>query len=293
VHAKITSSPDERHAGGIFSGMANLAQFDVSARSREARIRALLEDLVQEHMGVRPGFRLALAVWFAKAPGADDQYLLELLTGPPFARIAEDRLSLLWKTGSEGPPYANVRTATVDYFLKLATTRPQDVVPFQQNYEVLSFDKNALPPELVEMFRVVTEPSGLIKGWYISAKDYADSKNVRNLVTRYGHARPELGLVKIGESQDFEHCHGVLHVELSQKWLPLSPEGIRAYTYYNDSLAGQGGYFLFEGGSLYEIVKFEVRTAPDYAGRLLGRTPDDRYPEVYLRAVHPPAQPAA
>jgi hypothetical protein len=273
--------------------MANLAQFDLRTRGREARIRALLEDLVQEHIGVRPQFRLALAVWFAKSPNAEDQYLLELLTGPHIEGIAEDRLSLLWKSGSEGAPYANVRATSIDYFLKLSTASPEQTAPYRDRYEVLYFDKKLLPPELLEMFQVVTEPPGLMKGWYVPARDYAESKGVGNLLSRYGQARPEVALVKTGESENFEYSHGVLHVEISQRWLPLSPEGIRAYTYYNDRLAGQAGYFLFEGGSLYEILKFEVRTAPEYAGRLLGRTPDDRYPEVYLRTVQPPAQSAA
>jgi hypothetical protein len=36
-----------------------------------------------------------------------------------------------------------------------------------------------------------------------------------------------------------------------------------------------------------------VKYAPQYAGLVLERRPDDRYLEVYLRAVPPPEQPAA
>src|SRR5205807_5177293 len=94
------------------------------------------------------------------------------------------------------------------------------------------------------------------------------------------HVRPDFGLVKTEESADFENCRGVLHVEISQKWLPLSPENIRAYTYYNDQQSGRSVYFIFEGGSLYRVLKFEVKTAPEHADKLLEKTRDDRYPEV-------------
>src|SRR5579863_1297820 len=116
-----------------FAGMANLAQFDLGTRGREARVRALLEDLVQEHMGVRPQFRLAMAVWFRKSPSADEQNLLELLTGPPIEGIARDRLSLLWKTGSASPPYVNIYATSVDDFLKLAVADPNQTALYQDN----------------------------------------------------------------------------------------------------------------------------------------------------------------
>jgi hypothetical protein len=273
--------------------MANLAQFDLGTRGREARIKALLEDLIREHTGVRPQFRLAMAVWFRKSLNANEQNLLELLTGPPIEEIVRDRLSLLWKTGSESPPYVNVYVTSTEHFLRLLSTDPDQIALYLDNREVLYFDKKLLAPQLLEVFQITTEPPGLMKGWYVPAGEYAESISVRNLLSRYSSARPHIGLVKTGESENFEYCHGVLHVEVSQRWLPLSPEGIRAYTYYNDRITGAGGYFLFEGGSLYEVLKFEVKAAPEYAGRLLGRTSDDRYPEVYLRAVYPPAQSAA
>jgi hypothetical protein len=90
----------------------------------------LLEDLVQGHIGVRPEFRLALAVWFQKSPESDDQYLLELMTGPAIREILSDRISLLWKTGNEGPPYANVRVASIEHFASLAATNPSGNYPF-------------------------------------------------------------------------------------------------------------------------------------------------------------------
>jgi hypothetical protein len=274
--------------------MANLAQFDLGTRGREARARALLEDLVEAHIGVRPQFRMGLAVWFGKSPTADDQNLLELVAGPPIKdEIARDHVPLLWKSGISGPPYVSVETMSIDHFLTLATSAPAQTTRYRDNCEVLYFDKKLVPPVLLEMFHVVTEPSGLVKGWYVPAQEYAESKSVRALLSRHGHARPEVGLVKTGESENFEYCHGVLHVEVSQRWLPLSAEGVRSYTYYNDSLTGPSGYFLFEGGSVYEILKFEVKTAPEYSGRFLGRTSDDRYPEVYLRTMYPSAQSAA
>ena len=147
--------------------------------------------------------------------------------------------------------------------------------------------------EILEIFHVITEPPGLVKGWYVPESEYTKSRNIQNLLSIHGHTKPEIGLVKTEESADFENCRGLLHVEITQKWLPLSPEGIRSYTFYNDQQTGRPVYFLFEGGALYHVLKFEVKTAPEYASRLLGKTRDDRYPEVYLRAVRPPAQPAA
>ncbi len=278
-----------------FLWMADLAQFDLKTRGREARIRALLEDLIQAHIGGRPQAHLALAVWFQKSPESDGQYLLELLSEFPIEGITGDHLSLLWKTGSQGPPYANVSWASVDYFWKLSSAYPDQVAQYRDRYEVLYFDKRLLTPQILEMFRIVTEPPGLIRGWYIPETEYAKSNSIQNLLSLWGHTRPNFGLVKIEESGDFENCRGILHVEVTQKWLPLSPEGIRPYTYYTDLQSGRPVYFLFEGGSLYQVLKFEVKTAPEYPDRLrlLGKTPHDRYPEVYLRAVHPPAQPAA
>jgi hypothetical protein len=253
----------------------------------------LLEDLVQAHIGVRPQYRLALAVWFGKSPSGDDQFLLELMTGVPIDHIAEDRLSLLWQTGSEGAPYANVRVTSVDYFTNLLQTHPDQTTAYREAYEVLYFDKKLLTPEIIEAFNVVTEPPGLIKGWYMPERQYEISDGVQSLFSSLSHAKPEVGLVKTEESGDFENCRGLLHVEVGGKWLPLSAEGIRSYSFYNDWQRGLHVHFLFEGGSIYQVLKFEVKTEPEYVGRLLGRTHDDRYPEVYLRAVHPAARPAA
>jgi hypothetical protein len=273
--------------------MANLAQFDMGIRGREARIRALLEDVTQYHRGIYPQNLLALAVWFGRSPEGQEQRLLELFSGLPNDGFANTRFSLLWKTGVERPPFVNIRATSVEHFSRLLRESPEQLAPYKENYEVLYFDKRLVSPDILDVFDVITEPPGLIKGWYITESEYEKSKSIQGLASLHEHARPEFGLVKLEESADFENSRGVLHVEVTQKWLPISPEGIRAYTYYNDYQAGRYVYFLFEGGALYKVLKFEVKTAPEYAGRLLGKTPDDRYPEVYLRAVHPLAQPAA
>jgi hypothetical protein len=101
-----------------------------------------------------------------------------------------------------------------------------------------------------------------------------------------------LGIVKTWESPDFQTCKAIVHLEIRQQWLPSSPEGVRVYGFYAEWTRGRPGYFLAEGGALYSIEKFEVIYAPDYASLVLERRPDDRYLEVYLRAVHPPEQPA-
>jgi hypothetical protein len=273
--------------------MADLAQLDLRTRGGEARLRALLEDLTEYHTGIYPQNRLALAVWFRKSLENQEQHLLELFSGLPGERIAQSRFSLLWKTGSEGPPFVDLSASSVDSFSHLVDVSPEQANPYRENHEVLYFDKNLLNSQILEWFQVITEPPGLIKGWYIAEDEYARAKSVQSLMSMHGHTRPEVGLVKTEESADFENCRGLLHVEVSQKWLPLSPEGIRSYAFYRDQQTGSSGFFLFEGGSLYHVLKFEVKTAPEYASRLMGKTRDDRYPEVYLRAVHPPARTAA
>ncbi|HWZ42741.1 MAG TPA: hypothetical protein VNW97_04660 [Candidatus Saccharimonadales bacterium] len=276
--------------------MGNLAQFDLKPRGgEEARTRALLEDLAEYHIGIYPQNRLALAIWFEKSAVRQEQNLLELFSGLPTEGITDSRFSLLWKTGVEGPPFVNLRATSVDYFSTLLRSHPGEVARYRHNCEVLYFDKNLLNPEVLGAFRVITEPAGLIKGWYISEDEYSKSKNIQGLLSLHGHSRHNFGLIKTEESSDFENCRGILHVEESQNWVPLSPEGLQPYTFYNDQQNGRRVYFVFEGGSLYQVLKFEVKTDQEYADRfrLLRKTPNDRYPEVYLRAVRLPAQPTA
>jgi len=271
--------------------MAELAQIDWKAKSHEARTRALLEDLVEYHKGVYPHNRLALAIWYAKSPAEQDQNLLELFTGPVAEQFANTKFSLLWKTGSESPPYVNLQAVSVEYFSRLLKQSPAQIEGYRQHYEVVYFDKSLLTPDILEVFKVVTEPTGLMKGWYIDSDEYTRSKSIQELLSIHRHARPHFGLVKIEESSDFENCRGLLNIEANQRWVALSPEGIRTYTYYADYEKGQPVYFLFEGGALFQLLKIEVKTAPEYANRVLEKTRDGRYPEVYLRAVHP-SQPA-
>jgi hypothetical protein len=273
--------------------MANLAQFDLKPSGEEARTRALLEDLTEYHTGVYEHNNLALAVWFGKTPKSQEHSVLELFSGIPKQSIAESRFSLHWRAGSEAPPFVNLRATSVEYFSSLLSAHSDQVAPYMDRFEVLYFDTKLLSREILDAFKIVTEPHGIIKGWYVSESEYVKSRSIQHLLSLHGHARPNLGLVKTGESDDFENCRGLLHIEVGQRWVPLSPEGLQPYAYYNDLQSGRPVYFLFEGGSLYQVLKFEVKTAPEYAGRLLGKTINDRYPEVYLRAVHPSAQPTA
>jgi len=152
-----------------------------------------------------------------------------------------------------------------------------------------------LTPEILEVFNVITEPSGLLKGWYVSVDQFAKPPfaTVRSLLAAYGGARPYVGIVKVEESADFEYCRGLLHTEISQRWLPFNTiGGLSIHQFYEDFEAGHPGYFLFEGGSLYQIQKFELKMAPEYSARVLEGTRDGRYVEVYLHAVHPSDQPA-
>lgn len=277
--------------------MADLAQLDLAAKGGEARLRAHLEDFVEYYFNIKiPGHdQLALVMWFGKSPQTSEHNLLALFAGYEINRIVPyaQRVPLLWKIESTGPPFVNVFTTSVDYFTGQLSLNPQSVAGYRDRCEVLYFRKQLLNKQIMFAFDVVTEPSGLMKGWYVSADEYVQSGGaVRKLLASHSQ-RPEIGLVKMQESPDFENCRGLLHVEVEQKWLPLSPAGLSNHTFWNDWLAKRPGYFLFQGGSLYQVVRFEVKTAPEYSTRVLEKTRDDRYPEVYLRAVHQPEQPAA
>ncbi len=275
--------------------MADLAQLDMKTKGAEARLRALLEDLIDYYKGVYPGQPLALAVWFAKSPAeSSEQNLLVLFHGSPLSRIVlSDHQSLVWKTGLEAPPFVNIHCTSVDYFARELGSNAESLARYFDRPDVLYFEKRLLPPPILQKFNVITEPAGLIKGWYLTSSDYERHMTVRRLLASRQQLRPAIGLVKTMEAPDSENCRGLIHVEINQQWLPLSAAGLTAYTYYNDWQDGRPGYLLFEGGSLYKIDKFEVKTAPEYEKKVLEKLRDDRYPEAYLRAVHPPEQPAA
>lgn len=275
--------------------MADLAQIDLKTKGSEARLRALLEDLIDYYKGVYPTQRLALAVWFGKAAQSADQNLLVLFAGSPLKRIVlSERQSLAWKTGLDEPPFVNIYATSVEYFAEQLGASPQSLSAFFDHCEVLYFDKQALnSQDILRAFNVVTEPSGLIKGWYITGSEYGRAPTVRSLLAAHGHIRPPLGIVKIWESPDFETCRALMHAEFTQRWLPISEGGLPAHTYYNDFQDGRPGYLLLQGGSLYKLVKFEIRTSPKYSDLVLDGLPDGRYPEVYLRAVQSRQEPAA
>ncbi len=275
--------------------MADLAQLDLKARGGEARLRALLEDLINYYKGrIYPGYQLALVAWFGKSAGKPEHNLLALFTGPPMNKIAfSQRQSLLWKTGSEQPPFANIYATSVDYFTEQLRVNAAELRQYFDSFEVLYFDKQALNADILAAFKVITEPSGLMKGWYVGEDEYREWRAGRYDLRTRQRARAEIGLVKTEESRDFEYCRGLIHVEVNQRWLPLSSGALGTHSFFNDLENGHPGYFIFEGGSLYRLLKIEVKTCPEYSGRVLEKLRDDRYPEVYLRAVHPPERAAA
>jgi len=278
--------------------MAHLAELDLTTKGGEAKLRALLEDLVEAYKDANAGCRLALAVWYGKRSGQEEQNLLLLYAGPPRETFdGSERQPLFWKAGSQGPPFARVHATSLDYFLKRLLLESPDLRSYFENFEVLYFEKDLLDEQILQRFNVIAEPSGLTKGWYIDAVDYAKYTTIRGLLGRYGSLRPDVGLVKVEESADFEHCRGVLHAEIDKGigrwWLPQSPDALSGTASYDDYLNGRPGCFLFQGGALYRILRFEVKTAPQYAAKVLQKRRDDRYAEVYLRAVRPSEEPAA
>lgn len=273
--------------------MADLAQLDLKTKGAEARLRALLNDTVEMYQGVRSGHRLAFAVWFGKSAGSSDQNLLELFPSPQSSEIISTRFSLQWRSGSESPPFVNLYATSVNHFSKLLDSNADEVKAFLENPEVLYFDKQLLTERILRAFNVITEPPGLLKGWYVTAEHFQETPSLRALLSVYSGFRPQIGLVKVSESADFQNCRGLLQVEVGQRWIPLSLKALAVHTFFNDLQDGRSGYFLFEGGSLYQLLKFEVKTAPEYSTRVLEQLPDARYPEVYLRAVRPAEQPAA
>jgi len=202
------------------------------------------------------------------------------------------RFPLRWRTGEEGPPFAEVNWTSVDHFSQLLTSDRQAVGRFFDGPEVLCFDRKILSEDILEEFNILTEPPHLMKGWYVEA-DRAKNKTIRDLLSFYDAVKPHIGLVKTFDSPDAENCRGLIHGEIGERWLPLSLNGLKNYTFYNELQQGVPGFFLFRGGALYRILKFEEKTASEYSNLVLKRLPDDRYPEVYLRSVHLSEKPAA
>ena len=276
--------------------MGNLASLDMRARGGEARLRALLEDLVQYYVGVYPENPLALAVWFEKIPDRPDQNLLVLFGGKLSNEITvTPRQSLGWKTGVEGPPFLEVHATSVGHFTQQLIAQPASLSRYRDRAEVLYFDKKHLSGDVTRFFNVITAPSGLIGAWYLDRDTYDRYVKGEFTLRSQTSSQPNLGIVKTEESPDFVHAKALPHMEFSRRWLPLSPAALPPYSWYSDVLRGRPGYLLLEGGALYQILKFEVKTAPEYPTRfqLLDKLPDDKYPEIYLRAVLPTERAAA
>lgn len=271
--------------------MASLAELNLPSRANQARLRALLNDVVQERIGVRAESRLALAVWFRK--GSEPvQNLLELSTaelGDAFADPVQ--FSLHWKSGSDSPPHVKIYATSVRNFSRLLASDRQKLSPFFEQYEVLFADKNVLTQEITNEFKIVTAPSGLVEGWYIDQDHYTG--NLATLAATYGRFNKQIGIVRTWESPDFQSCKGILHVEVNQRWVPLSPVGLTVHTFYNDWLHENSGYFLFEGGSVYRVSGFEAKTNSEYSSLVLEKARDDKYVEVSLRSVRPTQESAA
>jgi len=275
--------------------MADLAQLNLTSKGSEARLRALMQDVVDFHTNIYPHNRLALAVWFA-GKGGDTQQLLELFGGLPKGSgsfASPVRFSLLWKSDSQDPPYVEIRASSVDHFSELLASDSPEIGRFFDRPEVLYFDKGLLDDAIISAFHIVTEPAGLIKGWYVTADQLKKLKSTKNLVSSYSNLKPHFGLVKVEESPDFEYSRALIHVEVGGKWLPISLDGLKVYTFFNDLQDQNPGVFLLKGGSIYRPLKFEEKVAPEYSAIVLERLPDDRYPEVYLRSVRLPEEPAA
>jgi hypothetical protein len=273
--------------------MANLPQIDWEVISIEPYLRSLLEDFVDHYKSVGPtlfpGSQLALAVWYQKQRQSDRQHLLMLFTEPPpLLRIEKLEQRLLWNTGPGGPPLVEIDWTSVGYFKRELGQNPNSLTMYRENFEVLYFKRDLVDPAVLKAFRVVTEPDGLIQGWYVDPEEFSKLARPRILLQHYIPYKPQLGLLKTFEAPDFQTCRGLIHGEFDQFWLPASPGQLRVHDFYNDYLNSRPGYLLFEAGSLYKIEKFEVILKPSYSAIVLRPLPDDRYPEVYLRTVHSP-----
>lgn len=275
------------NAGGT-ENMADLAKIDLATAFEERKIRALLEDRIDDLKGQYPDREVAIAVWYDKSPQKWEQKILVLWTGSRVNEIYVTPPNALMPRGTP-----TIHATTVADFTEFLASDPQRLQQYLQNFEALYYEQDLVTAPIIQKFNLRAEPTGLMKGWYVSAQEFANAPapKLRNLLSRWGQARPVIGLVKVEESSDFGHCSGLLHMEFSfgagPRWLPLSLGALATNSFYNDWLEGRPGYFLFRGGSLYQIQRIEEKTVPEYSSQVLERLPDDRYPEVYLRAVSP------
>jgi len=274
--------------------MAGLTQIDWQSVASEANVQALLEDFIS-HYTASPVNQLALAVWFERSPQGSEHKLLMLFTGPEMNRIEPVRQPLLWKAGVEGPPFIEIYWTSVAFFGQQLRSNYNDLQRFFRDPKVIYFQRELLLRDIVDAFGIAPQaPPHLIKVWLVRHNQYGKGQTVQSLLASRVGRKQEIGIVKTEESKDFETCKAILHVEVGQQWRPANPEAtIQSSGLYSDWEEGRPGYFLAEGGAFYQIDKFEVIYAPDYASRVIERRPDDRYLEVYLRAVHPPERPAA
>jgi hypothetical protein len=260
-------------------------------------VKALLEDFVSQYTR-SPVNQLALAVWFERSPQGNEHKLLMLFTGLEMNKIEPAHHPLLWKGSggaeviSGGPPFIEIYWTSVTFFAQQLRSNSNDLQPFFRDPKVIYFQSEWLPREILDAFGIVTKPPGLIEAWCVSQDQYK-GQTTQSLLASRASIRKEVGILKTSESADFETCKAIVHVQVGQQWLPSSPQGVTVNAFYSDWKRGQPGYFLAEGGALYHIDKFEVIYDPHYASRVIEGRPDDRYVEVYLRAVHPPEQPAA
>jgi len=217
-----------------------------------------------------------------------------LFAGPEMNKIELDRQPLLWKAGVEGPPFIAIRGTSIAFFSQQLRSNSSGLQHFFRDPKVIYFQRRLLSRDILDAFRIVTEPSHLIKVWCVYHNEYGKGQTVQALLASRVGRKSEVGIVKTWESLDFETCKAIFHVEIDQRWQPASPEGtMQSSGFCSDWLNGRPCRLLAESGALCYVEKFEVTYAPDYERLVIERQPDDRCLEVYLRTVHLPEQPAA
>src|SRR5579862_2531799 len=123
--------------------MSDTAQLYLQEKGKEARLRALLEDMVEYHKGVYPNGPLALAIWFNKSVQTEEHCLLELFKGIPMDRVVgPTRFSLSWRSINQNdPPFVLLDATSVEFFGQQLSSNSPSLARYFDRSEVLYFDK--------------------------------------------------------------------------------------------------------------------------------------------------------
>jgi len=249
-------------------------------------VRAELEKLVWAHRYL-PDRAVLLAIWYRKSDQREI-HLMEAYDSKEAPQIPVIPVHLLHENNSSNWPFAEplhhilLFSGRSQLEWMIANNDPL-VGELQKDREVIFIQPDELSPSILQTLMIRTQPDGLVKGWYIPAPNLESM--IQTGQRRTPDARPTVGVLQVSTLTDLDRKAGITHVEVDGRWLPSTKNGVNSYTWYTDSVQGQPGAILFEGGDLFQIKGFEIRTSMDYSRKVLSPNSGDEYIEAHLSRI--------